>query len=94
MEHSDDLACDVSGRPDRRDPAYAQAASDGTGEVAGERQEAAADNQRAGEVDRDEPSGERQICRRAATESARYMSTTRRICMTAREWREYNRRND
>ena len=75
-------------------PAYAQAASDGTGETAGESRPTAAANQQADESERAEESGERQICRRAAQESARHISTTRRICMTAREWREYNRRNN
>lgn len=36
--------------------------------------------------------GERRICRRVATDSASRMAT-RRLCLTAREWREHQRRN-
>ena len=36
--------------------------------------------------------GERRICRRVETDSQSRLST-RRLCLTAREWRDFNRRN-
>jgi len=36
--------------------------------------------------------GERRICRRVETDSASRMAT-RRLCLTARDWREHQRRN-
>lgn len=39
-----------------------------------------------------EAEGERRICRRVSSTETRMSS--RRMCMTAREWRDYNRRQE
>lgn len=46
-----------------------------------------------GSEDSESDDGERRICRRVETDSASRMAT-RRLCLTARQWREHQRRSN
>ena len=74
-------------------PAFAQASGGvmtGSGaELATRSAEVPEDAERGGEAGED---GERRICRRVETATGSRMSY-QRVCMTARQWRDYNRRN-
>lgn len=71
-------------------PAFAQT-SGGVMSGSGAILDSGPDTLPEGSEDSESDDGERRICRRVETDSASRMAT-RRLCLTARQWREHQRR--
>ena len=68
-------------------PAFAEPSGTANGTGPEQQTGMAPDNASSGEA-----AGERRICRRISNTETRMSS--RRMCLTAREWRDFNRRQD
>ena len=68
-------------------PAFAEPSGTANGTGPEQQTGMAPDNASSSEAE-----GERRICRRVSASESRMSS--RRMCMTAREWRDYNRRQE
>jgi len=73
-------------------PASAQVTSGGAMGGSGAQLEVGAGELPEQAEDQDGEDGERRICRRLETDSVSRMAS-RRVCLTARQWREHQRRN-
>ena len=72
-------------------PAFAQ--TSGVMSGSGALLDSGSDGQPESAEDSESEDGERRICRRVETDSASRMAT-RRLCLTARQWRDHQRRTN